>query len=116
MVKVDQLRELYPEQLERCSVETPPGWDEQMAAMVMTMVSACPTIMFTQIKEKFGGLRVYYSVNSLKDYDVAEELEEHFVRACSATCQVCGKVDNEDVQTTTRQGWVSTECSEHRRT
>jgi hypothetical protein len=63
-------------------------------------------IMIHDIKEKFGGIRIYGGFND-EIYKIIEELEERLDK----TCQECGKY-SEDVGSVKRGGWYSTECSE----
>ncbi len=60
---------------------------------------------FTQIKEKFGTLRVYTSV-----YDErVEGILAKYEQLSSTTCEVCGKFG-----TINDGGWLSVRCDEHR--
>lgn len=56
-----------------------------------------------QVKEKFGGLRIYTSVGTEEQYKVIQEAE----RKSEETCENCGKEG-----TQTRGGWVKTLCPE----
>lgn len=82
------------------------GWDELIDKCVDRMLKADPTVTFLQIKEKFGGLRVYYShsgnaANLLDDY-IADAEDE-----ADRTCMTCGSTDMVSKQ---YQGWVRTIC------
>lgn len=60
-------------------------------------------IEFLQIKEKFGGLRVYTNFITKELNDLIEKAEED----ASETCEYCGTTD--DVGTIT-SGWIKTIC------
>ena len=63
------------------------------------------SVTFDQVKEKFGGLRAYYSGGD--DYiEGVIALAEDF---SYKTCEVCGKKGSPN-----KQGWISTLCEEHR--
>ena len=62
-------------------------------------------VKFDQIKEKFGGLRIYYSGGD--DYidgaiSMAEEISYKI-------CEVCGNTGRPN-----KHGWISTRCEAHR--
>ena len=83
------------------------GWDELIDKCVDKMLKADPTVNFLQIKEKFGGLRIYYShsgnVESLLDDYVADAEDE-----AEKTCMLCGSTTN---VRRTAEGWIRTECT-----
>jgi hypothetical protein len=88
-------------------------------------------IEFTQVKEKFGGLRLYLSIDQNKEtridimtnhgilvhsanpiddiwgeaHIITNEAEEKSVK----TCELCGK----EATQISRGGWISTLCEEH---
>jgi len=64
-------------------------------------------VEFTQIKEKFGGLRVYYNV--IDDLDIYEKIQSiihDFENKSYQICEICGKEGN--LKRT--NGWYSTIC------
>jgi hypothetical protein len=63
-------------------------------------------VTFDQIKEKFGGLRIYFSGGD--DYvsgviGMAEDMSYKL-------CEVCGNKGNAN-----KSGWIATLCDEHRK-
>lgn len=58
-----------------------------------------------QVKEKFGGLRVYYEKGNESDLKVVEEAEEK----ASITCEVCGAPG----KMRCHGGWLHVACDEH---
>lgn len=95
----------YPELAYECSL----GWYELIDNCVDKMVKADPDVVFHQIKEKFAGLRIYYSTsgvadNLLEDYVAqAEDLAEK-------TCEFCGSTHK--VSLKVRNFWYRTLCGE----
>lgn len=71
-------------------------------------------IQFAQIKEKFGGLRIYYDYlgsddeNAMSDDEVSDILEDIEDRSLTI-CEVCGAPGKP-----TGPGWIQTLCEEHR--
>lgn len=64
-----------------------------------------PPIQFTQIKEKYGSLRVYtnYHDETIESYiDFAELMS-------STTCEICGAPG-----TINNKGWLKTRCEKHK--
>ena len=57
-----------------------------------------------QVKEKFGGLRVYANYSS----DEIEKLIDEACEKASKTCEVCGK----EAVLCTNKGWLKTVCPE----
>jgi len=66
---------------------TPRGWDALVTGVHKALVEHYPDYEVYQIKEKFGGLRYYCSVDQLYPAcDIIEEAEENSYK----TCQRCG--------------------------
>lgn len=103
---------------------TGPGWwkvlDEAFA-QIDALMAQHPDQVFQvmQIKEKFGGLRFYWSAYQKGDDAVAVERVEALhaeldkivyqtEEACSRTCEVCGEPG--EVRT---GGWLRTLCDVH---
>ena len=64
----------------------------------------CPQVTVAQIKEKFGGLRFYYSGGD--DYiEAMVELAEYL---SDVTCDVCGAPGEKR-----GGGWIATRCEAH---
>lgn len=93
----------YPDLAYECGA----GWDELIDRCVDKMLRVDPDVNFLQIKEKFGGLRIYFShsgkVGNLLDDYVADAEDE-----AEKTCMICGSTTYV-VRTT--EGWIRTECT-----
>jgi predicted HicB family RNase H-like nuclease len=66
------------------------------------LVAIQPDITVSQVKEKFGGLRFYYSFNSDQAENIVREAERRSTQICE-TCGAPGKLG-------ARGGWWSTRC------
>ena len=65
---------------------------------------ACPQVVATQVKEKFGTLRFYYSGGD----DYCRGVESMADSMTAVTCETCGKPGK-----MRRGGWIRTLCDEH---
>jgi hypothetical protein len=82
---------------------------EKIEIEIETMKDKIKSLTFiniVQIKEKFGGLRLYTN----KSCTERQEIEKEFAYSLSFnTCEECGKEG-----TTSNSGWIRTLCEEHR--
>ena len=86
----------YPEMFEGCwEVFCPKGWVELVDGLCDQIHAKGVKINVQQIKEKFGGLRFYYTGGT----DEIDELVAHTENLSYKTCQECGIVDNDKVAT-----------------
>lgn len=88
-------------------LECGPGWCDLLDATLGWIAEAQPRAWWkaSQIKEKFGTLRIYSNASSAwisSVIDAAEHLSGH-------VCDVCGAPGR-----TRGRGWVSTRCDDHR--
>lgn len=98
------------------------GWNEIVRKALDELASLCTlapaVITILQIKEKFGGLRLYYTINTdLCDEDTAStirKLAETIVslaeRRCWETCGACGARGHGAEVKTQGKGWLKTRC------
>lgn len=98
------------------------GWNEIVRKALDELASLCTlapaVITILQIKEKFGGLRLYYTINTdLCDEDTAStirKLAETIVslaeRRCWETCGACTASGYRDEVKTQGKGWLKTRC------
>lgn len=90
------------------------GWSQVVVILserLDTILQASPgaSIEVVQVKEKFGGLRFYYSLHGVND-DLARGLREAVTWAqgvCARVCERCGRRGFLDQS---QSGWFSTLC------
>lgn len=66
-------------------------------------------VKITQVKEKFGGLRIY--TGSMKSHDIADQVSAIITKAeaaCAVTCENCGRPG----RLRNLDGWMKTYCEE----
>lgn len=99
------------------------GWEPVVDLLHKQILEVAPNVVVDQVKEKFGGLRYYWSVDhetfekvregSYNEETVGKYIERLVSQAetvCYWLCEECGKVG-----TTGGHGgfWVKTLCPEH---
>ena len=70
------------------------GWDTLIDAAVIELAAVgVKSCHWLQIKEKFGGLRLYFSTKHLPDdvATVAHKISDGYERQAAVTCERCGK-------------------------
>ena len=82
-------------------VETGDGWYDLIDQACQKITEVDPNAYFTQIKEKYGTLRMYLVGN-----DAAQDAAEYAESQSSRICEKCSST--EDV--TTSGGWLQTLC------
>ncbi|KAJ7490541.1 hypothetical protein FB451DRAFT_621506 [Mycena latifolia] len=87
-----------------CSCDIGDGWEPLLRRLCVDLQSK-PKLRFTQIKEKFGGLRAYMQGDGSIYERVAEAAEESF-----RTCEKCG--EDGRLAATDSGGWYFTTCQE----
>jgi hypothetical protein len=101
----ERLKAEYPILFELgCSCDIDDGW-EALLRRLCEDIHHEKTVKFTQIKEKFGGLRAYTTACS-KEID--ERLQEAEIESFW-TCEKCGE-DGQLASTTS--GWLFTACQD----
>lgn len=111
----DTMREKYPKMYdESYDLYVGPGWHkliEELSHLIQSRINwsiktsnPIPQVKMRQIKEKFGGLRIYYdggddAIGGM--VDMAEAIAE-------VTCEECGKPGH-----SRSGGWIKTLCDEH---
>ena len=84
-----KIRAQYPDLFgERCRNDTPDGWQDIITDMCSRLSAVDDLSPIVQIKEKFGGLRVYFNTVTP---DAAEAIIADAERACEETCDICGQ-------------------------
>jgi len=87
-------------------IETDDGWYDLIDICCQKITDVDPDAYFTQIKEKFGVLRMYINGN-----DAADDITYWAENQSKNICECCGTT--EDV--TTRGGWIKTLCTKCRK-
>ena len=106
---LDKLERDFGYMLTHTSGYVCPGWEQLIRDMLQEIASnsdkrSAPE--FTQIKEKFGTLRVYgYNIN-----DDEQEIIDKYERLSAKTCEVCGA----EGEMRDKNGWLMVRCEEHK--
>lgn len=91
-----------------CRDKTPTDWDIERAETIMAtpheIIPAVQWISVEQIKEKFGGLRFYYSGG---DDEISGMVRMAEIWA-GHTCETCGNLGKQR-----SGGWIRTLCDQH---
>lgn len=72
------------------NLEVPPGWGDLVDQVLLQVYVLDPNIYISQIKEKFGGLRIYYVTESKKEKELEKVVSEAEKKSYEV-CQICGK-------------------------
>lgn len=107
MITNDELFLKYPKFLEELTfgIECGRGWNDILDKAIGEILALQSDVVASQIKEKFGGLRIYLSnVREESVYDVVDKYECIAAR----TCMECGKPGK-----LLRGGWMVTLCPKH---
>jgi len=76
-------------------------------------------IVSHQIKEKFGGLRVYWDIGSNEEWDsdfvdtmtsLMDDVVNTAEEDCWNTCELCGIVHSEETPIHSTKGWIKRLC------
>jgi hypothetical protein len=88
MISSDTLFAKYPELLEECTgIECGIGWSNILNSL-FSELSKNKEVRIVQVKEKFGGLRIYY----YPIQDCSDSLIHVAENLASTTCEQCGNV------------------------
>ena len=86
-------------------IECGKGWYEILDELIGKIIALQPDAQASQIKEKYGELRVYMMSATDEVLDLIDEYTEKSLR----TCEVCGKPGE-----LYDDGWLKTRCEEHK--
>lgn len=84
------------------------GWVPLVEETDRLLRAIDPDYKIIQVKEKFGGLRFYYS--SALDGPLMRGIVRHAEQASVRTCEKCSQPGRERISPT---GWCVTLCDEH---
>lgn len=83
------------------------GWYPIIIELDQALAAIDPGYQVHQVKEKLGGLRVYYSTEVEGAREQMDALVDAAEEMCERTCELCGEPG---VLHTTSHGWLSTVC------
>lgn len=89
---------------QRCSCDIGDGWEPLLRRLCVDIQHE-KDLSFSQIKEKFGGLRAYTDGGSDEAFERVDKAEEESFW----TCEQCGK---DGQLASTASGWLFTACQE----
>jgi len=81
------------------------GWYDLIDETLAKIKEKNEDVKVTQIKEKYGGLRVYISKGNDAIFDIIHEAEEK-------SASICEKCGSKDAERRSRGGWIKTLCKE----
>ncbi len=84
--------------------------DENDWSSIETTEQPYTKIIFAQIKEKFGGIRIYYDGG---DHQTVRNLVREAENIADITCESCGSADF--VKKHNNRGWIYTSCDNCKR-
>jgi len=85
-----------------------PGWRPIVREAIKKIEALGGRI--TQVKEKFGGLRIYYRTNLQSIHEPISLILRQAESECDKICEVCGQPGAKKRQL---KGWVKTVCPFH---
>ena len=92
-------------------LEVPSGWRSLAKDTIDKLRDRFPGITIDQTKEKFGALRIYYTLTEMDNdkWDDAYNITLEAEKASTKICQDCGKPGVRK----SNKGWLATLCPEH---
>lgn len=106
--KQEELLAKYEIELDRrYSNNIPPGWIPMLEEIFVALIEAGWDRKVLQIKEKFGGLRFYFTPNVAGLQKIVDDLDRSY-----KICYYCGKPEAGSGPS----GWISYRCEEHKDT
>ena len=114
----DELIKLYPEFFpENFCFEHCDGWlwiVDDLCNTLRFLLEGHPTcdFKFTQIKEKFGSIRVYFKfeTDDVFNHDLIYDAMAKAEEKSSVTCEVCGEPGTH----MSPKGWIKVRCDAHK--
>lgn len=101
----------------RCGMAVGKGWEPLVRQLLQHVENLLPErheFKVEQVKEKFGGLRFYFSPGDIpkESCQEIEKLVDHAENLSFMTCEACGKPGAKD-SGEVRLGWIKVLCEEH---
>lgn len=94
----------FNNKLEKAKANNWENWPQYHSRETRTVCDPIPQVVATQVKEKFGGLRFYFSGGD----DYIEGLVQMAELMSERTCEICG-----DKGKHYSGGWIKTLCNKH---
>jgi len=85
------------------------GWKPLVEKLVADIASIDTSVMVSQVKEKFGGLRFYIYSGTPEVWKLIDKAE----RASYTICEECG--DKAEQRSVGKYGWIYTRCDKCRK-
>jgi len=89
-----------------CHLEVGDGWLPILRRLGTDMAYSAPSVRAIRVKEKLGGLRVYFDAQSETDRKITREAVGIAERESYKTCEVCGKPG----EIKSENGWLKARC------
>ena len=113
-IQIEDFEKHFPQLIQKGSIEINEGWFDLLWDMCEQLIAARNSqgilisdlnpLYFTQIKQKFGVLRVYACTSTRED----EQIIEMFEDMSQFVCEVCG-----DAGSIRGKHWLYTACDAH---
>lgn len=84
------------------------GWQPIIEQLHADLLALDPDYTVEQIKEKFGGLRYYVSMNLVPNHDEAYRLIAEAEEKSETVCEFCGELGKP--RSPNGRGWIKTTC------
>jgi hypothetical protein len=97
------------------SIQCETGWNKIIYSCHSELMAIDPLYRPLQIKEKFGGLRYYFSTE-IKDQNLVQKMYEvafKYENLSFQTCEKCGESFARPYRT--KSGWIKTHCPKHKK-
>jgi hypothetical protein len=101
-----QHRDFFAPKGSFCGISVGPGW-EPLVLDTLNKLYECAPLEICQIKEKFGGLRIYWWATNI-DYTQVDNIILEAEELASRTCEQCGQ----EAYLCIRSGWFKTLCTD----
>lgn len=109
-MRTDPITDRFPAMFSECFDFSPPAGWRGIVERLCEKLAERPNLRVSQVKEKFGGLRVYlHAAHDLPEgepTDWANEFVRDAEKEASTTCEQCGATGAK----LRGRGWVSTLC------
>ncbi len=105
--KVQELFNKHGFELPYAGFSIQKGWFLAFEELLQKINLSGQKVNFEQIKEKFGDLRIYFSIEpfSKENYDLIQKMVTEAEIKCATACEECGKPGDKYTN-----GWIKTLC------